>query len=37
MRGLFAYLQPGSGSMTLQVIAAGIAAAAVTIKVYRRR
>jgi hypothetical protein len=34
---LFAYLDPGSGSMMLQVIAGGLAAAAVTMKVYWRR
>ena len=32
-----AYLDPGSGSMMLQVIAGGLAAAAVTVKVYWRR
>jgi hypothetical protein len=32
-----AYLDPGSGSMMLQVIAGGLAAAAVTLKVYWRR
>jgi hypothetical protein len=37
MRTLFAYLDPGSGSMMLQVIAGGLAAAAVTMKVYWRR
>ena len=37
MRALFAYLDPGSGSMMLQVIAGGLAAAAVTMKVYWRR
>ena len=37
MRTLFAYLDPGSGSMMLQVLAGGIAAAAVTLKVYWRR
>jgi hypothetical protein len=37
MRSLFAYLDPGSGSMMLQVLAGGIAAAAVTLKVYWRR
>jgi hypothetical protein len=37
MRALFAYLDPGSGSMMLQVIAGGLAALAVTIKVYWRR
>ena len=34
---LLAYLDPGSGSMMLQVIAGGLAAAAVTMKVYWRR
>jgi hypothetical protein len=37
MRTVFAYLDPGSGSMMLQVLAGGIAAAAVTLKVYWRR
>ena len=37
MRAVFAYLDPGSSSMMLQVLAGGIAAAAVTIKVYWRR
>jgi hypothetical protein len=37
MRTVFAYLDPGSGSMMLQVIAGGLAAAAVTLKVYWRR
>ena len=37
MRALFAYLDPGSGSMMLQLIAGGLAAAAVTMKVYWRR
>jgi len=37
MRTVLAYLDPGSGSMMLQVIAGGIAAAAVTMKVYWRR
>jgi len=37
MRTVFAYLDPGSGSMMLQVIAGGLAAAAVTMKVYWRR
>ena len=37
MRALFAYLDPGSGSMMLQVIAGGLAAAAVTLKVYWSR
>jgi hypothetical protein len=34
---VLAYLDPGSGSMMLQVIAGGLAAAAVTMKVYWRR
>ena len=37
MRTVFAYLDPGSGSMMLQVIAGGLAAAAVTLKVYWHR
>jgi hypothetical protein len=37
MTTVFAYLDPGSGSMMLQVIAGGLAAAAVTLKVYWRR
>ena len=37
MRTVFAYLDPGSGSMMLQVIAGGLAALAVTVKVYWRR
>lgn len=37
MTTLFAYLDPGSGSMMLQLIAGGLAAAAVTMKVYWRR
>ena len=37
MRTVLAYLDPGSGSMMLQVIAGGLAAAAVTMKVYWRR
>ncbi len=37
MKALFAYLDPGSRSMMLQVIAGGLAAAAVTMKVYWRR
>jgi hypothetical protein len=37
MRALYAYLDPGIGSMMLQVIAGGLAAAAVTAKVYWRR
>jgi hypothetical protein len=31
---LFAYLDPGSGSMILQIIAGGLAAVAVTAKLY---
>lgn len=37
MTTLLAYLDPGSGSMMLQLIAGGLAAAAVTMKVYWRR
>ena len=37
MKPLLAYLDPGSGSMMLQVLAGGLAAAAVTLKVYWRR
>ena len=37
MTTVLAYLDPGSGSMMLQVIAGGLAAAAVTMKVYWRR
>jgi hypothetical protein len=37
MTTVFAYLDPGSGSMMLQVIAGGLAAAAVAVKVYWRR
>ena len=37
MRTVLAYLDPGSGSMMLQLIAGGLAAAAVTLKVYWRR
>ena len=37
MRTVLAYLDPGSGSMMLQVIAGGLAALAVTVKVYWRR
>src|SRR5438445_665325 len=37
MRNVTAYLDPGSGSMMLQVIAGGLAALAVTLKVYWRR
>jgi hypothetical protein len=34
---LLAYLDPGSGSMILQILAGGAAAAAVTAKLYWRR
>jgi hypothetical protein len=34
MTSLLAYLDPGSGSMILQIIAGGLAAAAVTAKLY---
>ena len=34
---LFAYLDPGSGSMLLQAIVGGTAAAGVTLKLYWRR
>jgi hypothetical protein len=37
MKLVLAYLDPGSGSMMLQVIAGGLAAAAVTLKVYWNR
>ena len=37
MTTVLAYLDPGSGSMMLQVLAGGIAAAAVTLKVYWNR
>jgi hypothetical protein len=37
MKLVLGYLDPGSGSMMLQVIAGGIAAAAVTMKVYWNR
>ena len=37
MTTVLAYLDPGSGSMMLQVLAGGIAAAAVTLKVYWHR
>jgi hypothetical protein len=37
MTTVLAYLDPGSGSMMLQVIAGGLAALAVTVKVYWRR
>jgi hypothetical protein len=33
----FAYIDPGSGSLILQMIAGGVAAAAVTAKLYWRR
>jgi hypothetical protein len=34
MSALLAYLDPGSGSMILQIIAGGLAAVAVTAKLY---
>ena len=34
MKTVFAYLDPGSGSMILQIIAGGLAAVAVTAKLY---
>ena len=34
---VFAYLDPGSGSMILQIIAGGLAAVAVTAKLYWNR
>jgi hypothetical protein len=37
MRALLSYLDPGSGSMILQVIAGGVAAIAVGAKFYWRR
>ncbi|HEY1275636.1 MAG TPA: hypothetical protein VGF25_12015 [Thermoleophilaceae bacterium] len=37
MTSLFAYLDPGSGSMILQIIAGGLAAVAVTAKLYWNR
>lgn len=37
MTTVLAYLDPGSGSMMLQLLAGGIAAAAVTLKVYWNR
>jgi hypothetical protein len=37
MTTVLAYLDPGSGSMILQVIAGGLAAVAVTAKLYWRR
>jgi hypothetical protein len=35
--GLLSYLDPGSGSMILQMLAGGTAAVAVTAKLYWRR
>jgi hypothetical protein len=37
MTALFAYLDPGSGSMILQILAGGLAAVAVTAKLYWNR
>ncbi|MEA2377291.1 MAG: hypothetical protein QOK00_162 [Thermoleophilaceae bacterium] len=37
MSTLFAYLDPGSGSMILQILAGGVAAVAVTAKLYWNR
>lgn len=37
MTTLLAYLDPGSGSMILQIIAGGLAAVAVTAKLYWNR
>jgi hypothetical protein len=37
MSTLLAYLDPGSGSMILQVLVGGLAAVAVTAKLYWRR
>ena len=37
MGGLFAYLDPGSGSMILQAVVGGVAAVAVAGKFYWRR
>jgi len=37
MTTLFAYLDPGSGSMILQILAGGLAAVAVTAKLYWNR
>jgi hypothetical protein len=37
MTTLFAYLDPGSGSMILQILAGGVAAVAVTAKLYWNR
>lgn len=34
---LLAYLDPGSGSMILQILAGGVAAVAVTVKLYWNR
>ena len=34
---IFAYLDPGSGSMIVQVVAGGVAAAAVAGRIYWRR
>ena len=34
---LLAYLDPGSGSMILQILAGGLAAVAVTARLYRSR
>lgn len=34
---MFAYLDPGTGSMIVQVIVGGVAAAAVSAKLYWRR
>jgi hypothetical protein len=37
MSTLLAYLDPGSGSMILQILVGGVAAVAVTAKLYWRR
>jgi hypothetical protein len=37
MRGLLGYLDPGTGSLLLQAIVGGVAAAAVTARLYWRR
>ena len=37
MTTLLAYLDPGSGSMILQILAGGLAAVAVTAKLYWRK
>jgi len=37
MTTVLAYLDPGSGSMILQIIAGGVAAVAVTAKLYWRK